>query len=78
MAKKISDYMGIIQYNYHTAPSTWGECKVDGCKESARGSGTCKYCAEKGLAKLVGDDKAKEFHIAVKNLHKISCELLLV
>ena len=75
MAKRIVDFIGIIKYNYHLHPSTWGKCKTK-CGKDARGSGLCKDCAEKGLAELVGGEKAKELHEAVKTLHKIECELL--
>lgn len=74
MSKRISDYIGIIKYNYHLYPSTWGKCMA-GCGKDARGSGLCKDCAERGLAELVGKEKAEELHNAIKTLHKIEREL---
>ena len=72
---KALDYMSIIEYNHHLWPTTWGRCKFD-CGESARGSGMCVSCAEKGLAKIVGVKAAKEFTMLTARQHKLKCKVL--
>jgi hypothetical protein len=63
--KTASELIGILWYNHHIWPATYGpccECKV----ESARGGGLCAKCAETQLGEQVGAPLAKSFHDSIK------------
>lgn len=55
-----------IRYNYPGAISTFGNCCIDGCKNTARGSGKCPDCAEKDMAKITGNKIAMKIHNSIK------------
>ncbi len=68
------DYMGIIEYNHHLYPSTWGKCRND-CGRDARGSGLCISCARDKLAEFIGLIDACDFVSHVKGLHEFKCKI---
>lgn len=55
-----------IRYNYPNIVTTFGGCCVDGCKNTARGSGKCPDCSERDMAKIIGDRIAMKIHNAIK------------
>ena len=56
--EKISQFhnlLYIIRSHYTDGGHTYGQC-VNKCGNSARGGGTCKFCAEKEMAELIDNE----------------------
>jgi len=69
MAAKLDRMISDLLYQYPRYPgaSTYGQCSVDGCNNTARGSRACPECLEKELAAFLGsDDYAASLHSAVR------------
>jgi len=50
---------------------TTSQCCREGCEKPARGGGACVPCAEKDLATAVGEELAREYVVAIRNIRRI-------
>ena len=52
---EFNNLLYIIRSHYTNGIHTYGQC-VNKCGNSARGGGSCKFCAEKEIAKLIDNE----------------------
>lgn len=70
--EKLHNIIHAMRYNYPLQVSTFGNCAIKSCNNSARGSGKCGDCCEKELAELTGKPMAaNEFHLNTKRNARI-------
>ena len=65
---------GELHRQYPLWPSTFSNCKCQ--RQIARGGGRCALCYEEDLAKLIGEDAAKDIHTTIKYLQALKIAAL--
>lgn len=76
--KKLRDFdtaLHALRRQYPDYPSTFGRCSTEGCNNGGRGSGKCSDCIEIKLSHLVGLEKAKQLHDAIRLQAAINNEI---
>lgn len=75
MNQKAIDLAHELRYQTMTGIHTYGNCSMDGCKKTARGSAHCPACVEVKLAKIVGAKEAQHLHCLYHKLGGIQSDI---
>ena len=69
--------LGDLWRQYPRWPSTFGPCSNKcGSGHAGRGCGPCRACAEKELAKHIGEVGAREYHSAIQRVRALEGAML--
>lgn len=62
MNQKAIDLAAELRYQCAAGAHTYGNCSMDNCLRTARGSTHCPACVEVKLAKIIGAKEAQHLH----------------
>lgn len=74
--QEVSRLLGMISRQYPVYPSTFNQCRTEGCGNSARGDGFCADCLVEQLQEIVGPGLAERYRDAVATVSRITSEIL--